>query len=87
VRVTLERQGDHLVLAIEDNGKGFNIEQAKTRAKTGISIGLLGMEERARLVGGELTISSSPKTGTRFTARFPLVGLNPQLVASEERMS
>lgn len=87
VQVTLKRQGDRLVLTIEDNGKGFNVEQAMTRARTGSSIGLLGMEERARLVGGELTITSSPKTGTRLTASLPLVGLNPQLVASEERMS
>jgi two-component system sensor histidine kinase UhpB len=68
-------------LAIEDNGKGFNVEQAKTRARTGISIGLLGMEERARLVGGELTITSSPKTGTRLTASLPLIKLNTHLVA------
>ncbi|MBU6482162.1 MAG: CHASE3 domain-containing protein [Nitrospirae bacterium] len=87
VQVTLERQGDRLVLTIEDNGKGFNVEKAKTRARTGFSIGLLGMEERARLVGGEITITSSPKTGTRLTARLPLVELNPQLVASEERIS
>lgn len=87
VRVTLERQGDRLVLDIEDNGKGFNVEQAKTRARTGISIGLLGMEERARLVGGELTITSSPKTGTRLTASLPLVELNPQLVTSKGMMS
>lgn len=87
VQVTLERQGDRLVLTIEDNGKGFNVEKAKTRARTGISIGLLGMEERARLVGGEMTITSSPKTGTKLTASLPLIELNPQLVASEERTS
>lgn len=87
VQVTLTRPGDHLLLVIEDNGQGFNVERAKTRARTGISIGLLGMEERARLVGGELTITSSPKTGTKLTASLPLVGLNPQLVTSEERVS
>lgn len=87
VRVTLERQGDRIVLTIEDNGKGFNVEKAKTRARTGISIGLLGMEERARLVGGRMTITSSPKTGTRVTASLPLGELNPQLVASEETTS
>ena len=87
VRVTLEQQGDRLMLDIEDNGKGFNIEQAKARARSGISIGLLGMEERARWVGGELTITSSPKTGTRFTARLPLLGINLQPVEAEERTS
>jgi len=87
VQVSLKRQNDHLVLIIEDNGKGFNVEQAKTRARSGFSIGLLGMEERARLVGGELSITSSPKSGTRLTASLPLVKLNPQLVASEEMRS
>lgn len=87
VRVTLDRQENRLVLTIEDNGKGFNVEQAKTRARTGISIGLLGMEERARLVGGELTITSSPKIGTRLTASLPLIKLNTHLVASGERIS
>jgi signal transduction histidine kinase len=87
VRVTLAQQGGCLVLSIEDNGKGFNIEQAKNRARSGTSIGLLGMEERARWVGGELTITSSPKTGTRFMARLPLVEVTPLLMASEEKIS
>lgn len=87
VQVSLTKQGDRLILDVEDNGKGFNVQQAKTRAKTGVSIGLLGMEERARLVGGELTITSSPKTGTKLTARLPLVGLTQSLVSSEEGMS
>jgi signal transduction histidine kinase len=87
VQVCLKRQNDHLVLVIEDNGKGFNVEQAKNRARSGFSIGLLGMEERARLVGGELTITSSPKSGTRLSASLPLVKFTPQLVASEEMRS
>lgn len=84
VQVSLTKQGDRLILDVEDNGKGFNVQQAKTRAKTGVSIGLLGMEERARLVGGGLTITSSPKTGTKLTARLPLVGLTQPMVTSEE---
>lgn len=83
VRVTLERQGDRLQLTMEDNGKGFNVQEAKTRARTGISIGLLGMEERARLMGGEMTITSSSETGTRLTASLPLVDLSAQAVTSE----
>ena len=87
VRVTLEQQENHLLLGIEDNGKGFNIEDAKTRARSGVSIGVLGMEERARWVGGELMITSSLKIGTRLMARLPLIEVNPQLVAAEEKMS
>ena len=87
VQVAVTKQGDQLLLVIEDNGQGFNVQRAKTRARTGVSIGLLGMEERARLVGGELTITSSPKTGTKLTASLPLVGLNQQLTTIEERIS
>nr|MDW7653797.1 ATP-binding protein [Nitrospiraceae bacterium] len=81
------QQEDHLLLVIEDNGQGFNVEQARTHARRGNSIGLLGMEERAKLVGGELTITSSPKTGTRLTASLPLVGLNPHLTTSEASLA
>ena len=87
VQVTVTKQDNQLLLVIEDNGQGFNVERAKTRARTGVSIGLLGMEERARLVGGELTVTSSPKTGTKLTASLPLARLNPQLATTEERIS
>ncbi len=86
VQVTVTKQDNQLLLVIEDNGQGFNVERAKTRARTGVSIGLLGMEERARLVGGELTVTSSPKTGTKLTASLPLARLNPQLATTEERI-
>ena len=86
VQVTVTKQDNQLLLVIEDNGQGFNVERAKTRARTGLSIGLLGMEERARLVGGELTVTSSPKTGTKLTASLPLARLNPQLATTEERI-
>ncbi len=87
VQVSVTQQEDHLLLVIEDNGQGFNVEQAKTLARNGMSIGLIGMEERAKLVGGKLTITSSQKTGTRLTASLPLVGLNPHLTTSEKRLA
>ena len=87
VQMFVTQQEGHLLLVIEDNGQGFNVEQAKAHARSGMSIGLLGMEERAKLVGGELTITSSPKTGTRLTASLPLVGLNPHLTTSEKRLA
>jgi two-component system sensor histidine kinase UhpB len=54
-------------LRVRDNGKGFDaINQAE-----GGGIGLSGMAERARLVGGELTVTSSPGTGTRVRLYIP----------------
>jgi two-component system sensor histidine kinase UhpB len=54
-------------LRVRDNGKGFDaVNQAE-----GGGIGLSGMAERARLVGGELTVTSSPGTGTRVRLYIP----------------
>lgn len=77
VRVTLDQQNGHLLLAIEDNGKGFDVDAARARARTGSSVGLLGMEERVRLVGGSMTVVSRPATGTRIIATFPLTEPTP----------
>jgi two-component system, NarL family, sensor histidine kinase UhpB len=54
-------------LRVRDNGKGFDaVNQAD-----GGGIGLSGMAERARLVGGELPVTSSPGTGTRVRLYIP----------------
>jgi two-component system sensor histidine kinase UhpB len=54
-------------LRVRDNGKGFDVVH---QADAG-GIGLSGMAERARLVGGELTVTSSPGTGTRVRLYIP----------------
>lgn len=61
-----EEQGD-FVLTIRDNGKGITTEQ-----QSGLhSLGLLGMRERAHLVGGELQISGHDGKGTTVKVRVP----------------
>jgi signal transduction histidine kinase len=52
---------------ITDNGVGFDPQAARSCG----GLGLLSMEERIRLVGGTLAISSSPGQGTRVEARVP----------------
>jgi PAS domain S-box-containing protein len=59
---------DTITLRIEDKGKGFNPETIDGR----ISSGLLGMQERVRLLGGTLTIESSPGAGTILIASLPI---------------
>jgi two-component system, NarL family, sensor histidine kinase UhpB len=54
-------------LRVRDNGKGFDA----LKGRDGDGIGLAGMAERARLVGGELTVTSSPGTGTRVRLYIP----------------
>jgi PAS domain S-box-containing protein len=70
VEVTLRGRADELVLQIEDGGSGF--EAAAVRTKGGI--GLVSMEERVRIVGGTLTVSSQRGRGTTIEARIPLRG-------------
>ncbi|HEY9787470.1 MAG TPA: sensor histidine kinase [Candidatus Obscuribacterales bacterium] len=68
VRVRMSHDGEDLLLAIEDDGQGFNCREVKNT-----SFGLGGMRERARAIGGELTIDTSPGLGTRINVRVPSV--------------
>ena len=72
VRVALRRNGAQLELVIQDDGAGFDVSAARLRASQGHSMGLLGMEERAALIGGKLAIASSPGCGTTVTAHVPI---------------
>lgn len=66
------RGGDDLCLTIRDDGNGFDVPIAEARAARGQSFGLLGMYERASIVGGRLAIVSSPGQGACVSASFPL---------------
>ena len=59
---------DHLIFQIVDNGTGFDPEAAKA----GKSLGLVGMQERALLLGGEFKTEGKPGTGTTVTLALPL---------------
>ncbi len=64
----LEKRDGSVILIVEDDGKGFNVKGKKTKSK---GLGLIGMKERAALVGGTLEIESSRKQGTTIFARVP----------------
>jgi signal transduction histidine kinase len=70
VSVVLEKRNDRLVLVIEDDGVGFSVISHKG-LEAG-SMGLVSMRERAMLVGGDLTIDSTPGHGTTLIVRVPL---------------
>jgi signal transduction histidine kinase len=65
----LERRGALVVLIVEDDGAGFEVEDKFIKDK---GIGLLGMRERAALVGGKIQIESSPQKGTTVFVRIPI---------------
>jgi two-component system sensor histidine kinase UhpB len=58
-------------LRVRDNGRGFDSTSAGQDGGSGSGIGLSGMAERARLVGGELTVNSVPGSGTRVRLYIP----------------
>lgn len=72
VSVTLERRGATVVAIIEDNGKGFDVKGLLESRSTEGKLGLFGMQERAALIGGRLTIESEPGTGTTVFVEAPL---------------
>ncbi len=69
--VTVECQGNEIKMTISDNGKGFELpDQLSDFAGRG-KLGLTGMAERARLIGGELEVSSQVGKGTKITVKAP----------------
>ena len=71
IRVSLQDEPGALLLAIEDDGIGFDPEAVSQRAKRGEHLGLLGMTERVKSAGGTITLDSPPGGGSRITARIP----------------
>jgi signal transduction histidine kinase len=68
VEVAVRRENQRVLFTVQDDGAGFD-----TRFVRGL--GLLGMEERVRRLGGRLQIDSQPGRGTLVSAELPLVEL------------
>lgn len=71
VSVVLEKRDDRMILIIEDDGKGFFPGRLAVPERSGRGLGLLGMKERAALIGGDLEIESAPGYGTTIFVRVP----------------
>jgi len=74
VYVGLSQENGRLRAVVQDNGKGFNVEDTWQATAGRSAFGLLGMYERATLLGGSLDIESRPGNGTRVTAEIPVDG-------------
>jgi len=68
VRIGVRARGRMLTLTIRDNGRGIT----KAEMSSADSIGLLGMRERARLLGGHVTITGARGRGTRVAITVPI---------------
>ncbi|NIU39116.1 sensor histidine kinase, partial [Candidatus Bathyarchaeota archaeon] len=65
--ISLRRMDGMIELVIEDNGMGFDLEEASRKG-----LGLSSMKERIELSGGSFTIESATGTGTIIRASWPL---------------
>ena len=77
VLVKLSHSEQRLQLLVRDDGVGFNLAAARERATQGLSMGLLGMQEHAALVGGLVTITTAHNEGTEIHADFPTTLAEP----------
>ena len=77
--VWLHDDGHSLELVVRDNGRGFNVDRVIAGAERGSNMGLLSIRERAALLGGVATLTSTPGEGSEVRVRFPLVGVAERL--------
>lgn len=75
VSLVLEYRQGRMLMILDDDGCGFNIEATLNAPVTQRGLGLIGMQERLGSVGGTLDIESSPDMGTTIVARIPVLTL------------
>ena len=73
-RISLREDGKRILLAIQDDGKGFNLQQER-------GLGLLGIQERVERLGGAFHVESQPGKGTLLAISLPLAQPAPDPVA------
>ena len=77
VSVAMKEQDGAFILTVSDNGRGITSAEKLSRD----SLGLLGMRERAHLIGGSVDIVGLKKIGTTLHLRVPLAGIEPGVIS------
>ncbi len=84
VDVAVRLKDDVLKVIVSDDGVGFDVHHALEDAVRGESLGLLSMQERAGVAGGEIKIESAPGRGAKIEAFFPLTYSPPDYGEQEK---
>jgi signal transduction histidine kinase len=71
-RLSIEREGELLVLTVDDQGAGFDAGQCQPVSKEGC-FGLFNIQQRLMHLGGEMSIASTPGAGSRIQLRVFLL--------------
>jgi len=72
VKVVFKKEGDMLLGVVEDDGEGFEVSEIMAKDGYDKGLGLAAMEERVRIMGGSLDISSEKGGGTKVAFHVPL---------------
>jgi len=72
VKIMVEFHDDVIRIIVRDNGRGFRVPDAMGSLAESGKLGLVGMQERARLLSGSVTIKSTPRKGTVVTIEAPV---------------
>ena len=72
VTVLLEKRSTAMMLIVEDDGIGFDVNQVMDTGSNAENLGLYGMREQAALLGGTLAIEATPGVGTALFVTVPL---------------
>ena len=72
LEVLVKFESAKVELRINDNGKGFDPQKTWLRVAQNANLGLLGMQERAHLIGGSFSLVSEPGKGTTVVVQVPL---------------
>ncbi|MFH0726796.1 MAG: response regulator [Pseudomonadota bacterium] len=72
VSVAVLRDGDHVVIRISDDGRGFDMAEILNRHVAQRGLGLAALDERARMLDGTLDISTQKGNGVRITMTIPV---------------
>jgi signal transduction histidine kinase len=72
VALLLRRTADHVQAIIEDDGRGFDARVAPQSRNGSGRLGLLGIQERLGMVGGDFKIESAPERGATLLVRIPI---------------
>jgi two-component system sensor histidine kinase UhpB len=71
VEIKLKCPASECVMAISDNGVGFDAMQVEGSRRAGSGLGMVTMQERAEAIGGHFDVGSLPDEGTRVLVRVP----------------
>ena len=79
VSIRLSQDAGRILLELRDDGRGFDVQRTAGEAVAHKHLGLLGIQERMFLVGGEVEIDSAPGEGTRVRVWVPVREDSPGL--------